>query len=197
MIKVLLLLMFSLPVFASNYLVEIADFSCKYCKEAEHYTSKLKYELAKNNDHFIFAPLNFQEDATKVEELFYYTVKSNPSLEKFSRKALFDLKQKHRLKMNTIPELMDWLEIYYQRSNVDFNKVDELFNERNKDFANIKSYIKAERLSKLYKVESTPTFIYISSEGEGTPIFKPEGMSIKDYVDHALDTYKRISKNED
>ncbi|MFD3303850.1 thioredoxin domain-containing protein [Alteromonas macleodii] len=196
MIRLLLLMLFSVPTFAKTYIVEIADFSCKYCYEAEHYTHKIRIETQHQNDEFVFAPVSFGE-SSRAEELLYYATKEDPNLEKFVRDALFELRQKQNINVSSMSELLDWLSIYYSNKP---KKIQSIKNELAKDFQNfnnIKAYIKALRLVKDYKIESTPTFLIIDDLANISVVKKPEKMPVPEYIDHVLDMYKRISKNED
>lgn len=189
-------MIFSVPTFAKTYIVEIADFSCKYCLEAEHYTPKLKFLTEKNNDEFIFAPVVLNEGST-AEELFYYALRGDSRLEEFARKAMFKLKQEQRLKMSNVGDVHDWVNIYFSKDDELLSKIDEKVSEASINFHHVKSYIKAFHLVEKNNIISTPTFLIIDEEASVTVVSKPENLQIPDYIEHVVDMYKRISKNED
>lgn len=193
MIKYLAIAFLSFSCLAKNYIVEIADFNCKYCKEAEHYTHKLKLEAKLNGDEFVFAPVALSS-GSKAEELLYYSVRHEPSMEKFIRKAMFDVKQTHRLKIESMDELIDFLEIYHKNSNLDIEGINAEIDKASNDFSNVKAYLKAEDLVQQHQIDSTPTFLIIDTQANVTVIEKPEKMVTSDYIDHVLDMYKRMSK---
>ena len=196
MIRLLLLIIFSAPTFAKTYIVEIADFSCKYCYEAEHYTHKLRLDALKNGDEFIFAPYVFNK-GSKAEELLYYAVNSNENIEPFIRNAMFDLKQNLRLNIGGIDELIDWLDIYHGKDAEMIASVKHAVSENQQNLENIKAYLKAANLIKKHEIKSTPTFLLIDDSANISVVKKPEKMPVPEYIDHVLDMYKRISKNED
>ena len=196
MIKIVLFILFSIPTFAKTYIVEIADFSCKYCYEAEHYTHKLRIEAQNKEDEFIFAPVSFGE-SSRTEELLYYATKDNTQLEQFVRNAMFELRQEHNIKVNSMAELLDWLSIYYADRPKKIETIKHELANSFQTFDNIKAYLKALNLVKNHKIEGTPTFLIIDASANVTAIKKPEKMPVPEYIDHVLDMYKRISKNED
>ena len=195
MIKAILFILLSIPTLAKTYVIEIADFACKYCKEAEHYTHKLKLETEKYGDEFIFAPIVFSK-GSKVEELFYYSLRNNIQFERFARNAMFTLKQEQRIEMSTMQELLDWLMIYYADESEFIQSIIKEYEKSTKDFSNIKAYLKALSLVNKQNIKQTPTFLIIDETAQIVTVRKPEKMPVPEYVDHVLDMYKRISKNE-
>ena len=195
MIKIIFALLLCIPAYAKTYIVEIADFGCKYCKEAEHYTDKLRLEASANGDEFIFAPV-VMKNGSKGEELFYYALRNVPKLEKFARETMFFLKQEQRLKMDNMDEVIDWVNIYNAHDEELLNLIEDTLLKATVDFRHVKAYIKAVALVDKLNIKSTPSFVIITQDGDMTSIEKPENLNTQEHINHVLEMYERISSNE-
>lgn len=177
------------------YVIEVADFHCKYCLDSEVYVGELKHKVKENGDKFIFAPIAFNRK-NKALELLYYAIKDNSKHERFVRERMFNIAQTSRLKIESLSELIDYLKITESNS---ISLVDEIEKElliNATTLENVKAYMRAEHLIERAKVDKTPTFLIVTSSDGVMKVKRSPEMSVKDYIDHTLQTYLRISKNE-
>lgn len=193
MIKYLLLTLISLNAIAKNYIVEIADFNCKYCLEAENLNYKIKNTVKENGDEFVFAPFT-PTGKNFIKELVYYSIKHDKKLEDKLRPIMFDLAQVHRIPMATIPELIDWIAINYNPKNIDPKIIMQHIKEKSKKSENVISLLKTSKLAKDMGVTQTPTYIIVTENAEKIKVNRPKGMSLKEYIQMVIDTYEGAIK---
>lgn len=201
MIKHMLIAILAItPLFshAESYIIEVADFKCKYCREAEEHIDILRNEVRVNDDKFVFAPIDSQakDETDLIDELFYYAIKDHHPEEDKIRTSLFEMSQTLQLKMNSFSEVVDWLAIYAGREGLSKKSLIEAVNKGSGEFKHFTSYQKANNLIKRHNIKKTPSFILISNKGEETLIMRPPETSIGEYIKITLDAYKRMKESE-
>lgn len=189
-----------LPFFASaqSHIIEVADFKCKYCLEAEPQTAILRQATKLNGDKFVFAPVdNLAKDHFDLtDELFYYAIKDTHPKEEIIRESLFEMNQTLQLKMESYEELIDWLSIYSGTDGLDKKGLIEASNESLQNFTNITSLRKTLRLIRQHNIKSTPAFILVSNKGEERLVIRPPETTVGAYINITLEAYKRMKKSE-
>jgi hypothetical protein len=195
MIRYLLLFLASTQAIATNYIVEIADFSCAHCLQAESFNYKIKSELKKNGDEFVFAPVG-NSNNNPIIELFYNSIKEDKELENRVRPVLFDLVQNLRIPMSTLDELHDWFSINFSQKNIDSDKILKLLEDDQVSFENVISLMKTRQLVEDLNITQTPTYVIITKDIEMHKVNRPKGMHLKEYVQLVIDTYKGVITNE-
>lgn len=201
MIRQLLIAILAIsPLFshAGSYIIEVADFKCKYCLEAEKHIDILRNEVRINGDKLVFAPIDSQaKDHTDlIDELFYYAIKDHHSEEEKIRTSLFEMSQTLQLKMGSFSEVIDWLAIYAGREGLSKKSLLEAANKGSGDFNHFVSYQKTNSLIKRHNIKKTPSFILISNKGEEKLIMRPPETTIGEYIKITLDAYKRMKESE-
>jgi len=195
MIKYFFLLLVSTQTIATNYIVEIADFSCAHCLQAESYNYKIKSELKNNGDEFVFAPVG-SSNKKPIIELFYNSIKEDKDLEKKIRPVLFDLVQNQRIPMSTLDELHDWFSINFRPKNIDSDKILKLLEDDQVTFENVISLMKTRQLVEDLNITQTPTYIIITKDLAMHKVNRPKGMHLKEYIQLVVETYKGVITNE-
>ncbi len=198
--KIIIALLAITPLFsqAKSYIIEIADFKCKYCLQTEKHIDILKNEIRVNGDKFVFAPTDSLATAHTdlIDELFYYAIKDNHPEEEMIKAALFEMSQTLQLKMGSFEEIIDWLAIYAGRDGLTKKSLIEAVNKGSEDFDHFVSLQKTISLIKRHQIKSTPSFILISNKGEEKLIMRPPETTIGEYINITLDAYKRMKESE-
>lgn len=201
MIKQAIIFLFGLaPLFTSaeSYIIEIADFKCKYCLEAEKHTNILKEEAEWNNDKFIFAPIDIamKQESDLLDESFYFATRYTHPKAELIKEILFDMNQKLSLTMKSYEEIIDWIAIYTRNPDLSKESLTAAFQEGSKNFENIAAIKKTINLVKKHNIKTTPSFILVSNKGVERVIIRPPETSIGDYINITLKAYKRMKESE-
>lgn len=201
MIKQLLIAILAItPLFshAKSYIIEIADFKCKFCLEAEPHTAILKNETKWNNDKFIFAPIDngMQTQKDLIDEAFYFGIRDTHPKAETIKEILFDMNQKLQLKMGTYEELIDWIAIYTNDPTITKESLETAFTKGSSNYEHIISIKKTISLINKHNIKSTPSFILISNTGVERVIIRPPETTIGEYINITLDAYKRMKESE-
>lgn len=94
------------------YVVEIASFSCSFCRQAESAVSDIERAVGATGGKFIFAPLSWESGDGNWDDRLYYAARSElaPSQLSNLRKALYAVKQDYQVAGTDLGELVNNLE---------------------------------------------------------------------------------------
>lgn len=194
--RILSILVFalSLPTMSSNTIIEIADFNCKYCKEAESYNDLIKIKL-KKNDKLVFAPIS--SDVKQLSwPLTYYQLRDTLNEEKL-RETIFTIVQDYRITANNSSEATDNITTLMTISSEQSLRVQEAIRNPQKSGQAVIALKKAMNLVEEHNITNTPTYLIVKSDGEILKINKPISYTTKEYINLVIENYQGIIDNEE